>query len=109
MNDCIFCKIANHEVPKEFIYEDDSVMVFKDLNPVRPVHLLIVPKMHVSELINVEEPVLFQNLFTVVQNMISREGLKDKGYRITINGGGAQVVDHLHIHLTGPLNKTAAI
>lgn len=107
--DCIFCKIATKEVQKEFLYDDENVMVFKDLNPVRPVHLLIVPKAHVSELITVTEPVLFQQLFTVVQNMIAREGLKDKGYRITINGGGAQIVNHLHIHLMGPINKTAAM
>jgi histidine triad (HIT) family protein len=107
--DCIFCKIANKEVPKEFIYEDDLVMVFKDLNPVRPVHLLIVPKAHVSELVTVEEPVLFQQLFSVVQTMIAREGLKDEGYRVVINGGGAQVVNHLHIHLMGPINKTATM
>jgi histidine triad (HIT) family protein len=109
MDNCIFCKIANKEVPKEFIYEDEEVMVFKDLNPVRPVHVLIVPKMHVSELVTVTEPVLFQQLFIIVQNMIAREGLRDKGYRIVINGGGAQVVDHLHIHLMGPINKTAAL
>lgn len=107
MQDCIFCKIANKEVPKEFIYEDDEVMVFKDLNPVKPVHLLIVPKAHVSELTAVEEPVLFQQLFTIVQNMIAREGLRDKGYRVVINGGGAQLVNHLHLHLMGPINKTA--
>ncbi len=107
--DCIFCKIANKEVPKEFIYEDDDVMVFKDLNPVREIHLLIVPKTHVSELITVTEPVLFQLLFTTVQNMIAREGLKDRGYRVVVNGGGAQVVNHLHIHLMGPINKTATL
>lgn len=107
--DCIFCKIASHEIEKKFLYEDDDVMVFSDIHPVRPVHLLVVPKQHVSELFTVQDPVLFQKLFVVVQNMIKREGLTDKGYRVTINGGGAQIVPHLHIHLTGPVNKTAAI
>lgn len=106
--DCIFCKIANKEVPKEFIYEDETVMVFPDLNPIRPVHLLIVPKAHVAELYAVDQPVMFQELFQVVQNMIKREGLTDKGYRVVVNGGGAQVVNHLHIHLTGPVNQTTA-
>ena len=109
MDNCIFCRIANKQIDKEFIFEDDIVMVFKDLNPVRPVHLLIVPKAHVSELIEVTEPALFQQLFMTVQNMIAREGLKDKGYRVVVNGGGAQVVNHLHIHLMGPINKTAAL
>ncbi|MGH9856331.1 MAG: HIT domain-containing protein, partial [Acidobacteriota bacterium] len=67
------------------------------------------PKEHVSELLTVDNPVLFQKLFTVVQNMIKREGVNDKGYRVVINGGGAQIVNHLHIHLTGPISKTAAI
>ena len=107
--DCIFCKIAQKEIPKEFLYEDDDVMVFPDIHPVRPVHLLIIPKKHVSEFIKIDDPLLFQKLFFVAQQMIKREGLRDKGYRITINGGGAQAIDHLHVHLTGPLNKTAAI
>lgn len=107
--DCIFCKIANKEVPKEFIYEDEAVMVFPDLNPVRQVHLLIVPKAHVAELYAVDEPVLFQQVFQVAQNMIKREGLTDKGYRIVVNGGGAQLVNHLHVHLMGPINKTATL
>jgi histidine triad (HIT) family protein len=107
--DCIFCQIANKQVPTEFIYDDDEVMVIRDVRPVRPVHLLIIPKKHVQEVYMVEEPVLFQQVFLVAQNMIKREGLTDKGYRITVNGGGAQAVNHLHFHLTGPLNKDAAI
>jgi histidine triad (HIT) family protein len=107
--DCIFCKIASKEIPKELLYEDEMIMAFADINPVRPVHILIVPKEHIQELYAVENPELFKTLFVVVQNMIKREGLKDKGYRVTINGGGAQYVNHLHVHLTGPLNKTVAI
>lgn len=107
--DCIFCKIASGEVEKKFLYEDDDVMVFPSHEPVRPVHLLILPKKHVAELYEVQDPELFKKLFVVVQNMIKREGLKDKGYRVTINGGGAQFVDHLHIHLIGPQQKTAAL
>lgn len=104
--DCIFCKIANKEIPKEFTYEDSDVMVFPDLHPLKPVHLLIVPKSHISEFKAVEDPVLFQKVFSVVQQMIKREGLSDKPHRIGINGGGAQDIDHLHIHLMGPLNAT---
>jgi histidine triad (HIT) family protein len=107
--DCIFCKIANKEIEKKFIYEDDEIMVFPDIHPVRPVHLLIIPKIHITEFLAVEDQLMMQKLFVVVQSMIKREGLKDKGYRITINGGGAQMIDHLHIHLTGPMNKTDAI
>ena len=107
--DCIFCKLRDKQVPAKILYEDEDVIVFPDIHPVRPVHLLIIPKQHVQELLLVEEPVLFQKLFMVVQNMIKREGLADKGYRVTVNGGGAQYVNHLHIHLTGPLRQTEAI
>ncbi len=96
-------------MPTKFIYEDEDVMVFPDIHPAKPVHLLIIPKKHITELLTVDEPVLFQKLFSVAQKMIQREGLKDKGYRLTINGGGAQIVNHLHIHLLGPLDKTAAL
>lgn len=109
MENCIFCKIANKEIEKKFIYEDDDVMVFPDIHPVRPVHLLVIPKKHVPEFIAVEDSTLLQKLMTIAQNMVKREGLTDKGYRIVMNGGGAQVVPHLHIHVMGPLTKTAAM
>ncbi|HZE87026.1 MAG TPA: HIT domain-containing protein, partial [Methylomirabilota bacterium] len=86
MGNCIFCKIAKREIPKEFTYEDDDVMVFPDIHPVRPVHLLIIPKQHFSELITVTDPTLFQKLFIVVQKMVKEQGLEKKGYRVTING-----------------------
>ena len=106
MDDCIFCQIRDKKIPAKIIYEDEDILVFPDIRPVRPVHLLIIPKNHFQELISVEEPILFQKLFTVAQNMIAREGLKDKGYRLTMNGGGAQIVQHFHIHLMGPMKKT---
>lgn len=106
MQDCIFCKIAKKEVPAKFLYEDEDVMVFPDIHPIKPVHLLIVPKNHVSEFQAVDDPVLFQKIFHVVQQMIKREGLDDKPHRIGINGGGMQDIDHLHVHLMGPMGKT---
>ena len=109
MNDCIFCKIANKQIPKEFTYEDDDVVVFPDINPVRKIHLLIIPKEHITEVMTVKDPVLFQKLFTVAQKMIKEQGLEDKGYRLSMNGGGAQIIDHLHIHLMGPMTKTATL
>ncbi|RJQ36276.1 HIT domain-containing protein [Candidatus Microgenomates bacterium] len=103
MDDCIFCKIARHEIPKEFTYEDESVMVFPDIHPLKPIHLLIVPKKHIEDFLDVKDPDLLEKLFTVVQKMVKKEGLENKGYRIAINGGGAQIINHLHIHLLGPL------
>ncbi len=104
MDDCIFCKIANKQILKEFIYGDEDVMVFSDIKPIKPVHLLIMPKKHVPDFLDAD-PVLFERLARVIQQMIRREGLQDKGYRLIVNGGGAQIVNHLHIHLTGPFGK----
>lgn len=105
--DCIFCKIATKEMPKEFIYEDDDVMVFPDIYPVKPIHLLIVPKQHNIDLGDVADSSLFAKLFAVVQKMIKDKQLNGKGYRIAINGGGGQLIDHLHIHLMAPVGKRA--
>src|SRR2546430_12100662 len=105
MGDCIFCKIATKEITKDFLYEDEDVMVFPDIHPVRPIHLLIIPKKHITDLLAVESPVLFEKLFIVVKKMILEHELTQKGYRVTINGGGAQIVQHLHIHLVGPMSK----
>jgi histidine triad (HIT) family protein len=103
--DCIFCKISSGEIPKEFTYEDDTLMVFPDIRPARPVHLLIVPKKHISEFMAVEDHELFKKIGHVVQKMIKEHDLEKKGHRIIINGGGAQEVDHLHVHLMGPIPR----
>lgn len=107
--DCVFCKIVKKEIPKEFTYEDEDVVVFPDIHPIRPVHLLIIPKEHVAELTAVKNLEIFQKLFSVVQKMVGEQGLQDKGYRVSINGGGAQVINHFHIHLIGPMTKTAVM
>lgn len=107
--DCIFCKIINKELPAKILYEDEDIVAFPDIHPVRPVHILIIPKKHIPDFIQNGDDTLTSNLFRVVRNMVAREGLKDKGYRIVINGGGAQLVPHLHIHLMGPLDKTAKL
>ena len=105
MVDCIFCKIANGTIPKEFTYEDEALMVFPDIHPVKPVHLLIVPKKHIPEFMAIENHELLTHIGKVVQEMIKKSKLEEKGHRIVINGGGAQEVDHLHIHLMGPIPK----
>lgn len=109
MSDCIFCKIVRKEIHSKLVYEDEDVMVFPDIHPVAPTHLLIVPKAHVTEFLAVEDPVLFQKVFVVVQKMIEQEGLKNKPHRVGINGGGAQDIDHLHIHLLGPIKRGATV
>ncbi|HUD44725.1 MAG TPA: HIT domain-containing protein [Patescibacteria group bacterium] len=101
--DCLFCKIRDGKVPAKFVYEDSDFIVFPDIHPVAKTHLLIVPKKHIPEFIFLEDKKLQNRLFSVIQKMISESGLKDNRYRIGINGGGLQDIDHLHVHLMGPL------
>lgn len=103
--DCIFCKIARHEVPKEFTYEDEDVMVFPDTHPMKPVHLLIVPKKHIPDFLALEDETLWNKIRQVAQNMVREFNLVETGFRFSLNGGGAQQINHLHIHLMGPMGK----
>lgn len=105
MDDCIFCKIAKHEEPKEFTYEDEEVMVFPDIHPIRPTHLLIVPKKHYTDLLALDDEEIWNKLKDVAQDMVREFNLTETGFRLTNNGGGAQQIDHFHFHLVGPLGK----
>ena len=104
MEDCIFCKIRDREIAKEFVYEDEDVMVFPDLHPFKPTHLLIVPKEHIEDFAQLNDQSLMIKLKTVLNRMIA-EKMNNKGYRISINGGGAQVIRHVHFHLMGPVSQ----
>jgi len=109
MKNCIFCKIRDKVISKEFTYEDEEVMVFPDINPIKPVHMLIIPKKHIEDFLDVDDSVLWEKLKKTTQKMVKKFKLESKGYRVGINGGGAQIVNHLHIHLIGPLGKAAEI
>lgn len=109
MDNCVFCKIARKEIPKEFTYEDEDIMVFPDISPSKPIHLLILPKKHFEDFSDISDPVLIQKLWKTAQLMIGQMGLYKKGVRILINAQGAQIVPHLHIHLLGPLGKAVAM
>lgn len=109
MDDCIFCKIARREIPKEFTYEDDEIMVFPDINPLKPIHLLVVPKKHIPTIMELESSELTDKIHKKLKDLVKENKLEDKGFRIVINGGGAQAIDHLHFHLTGPWGSNAAM
>ena len=109
MKDCVFCKIAKHEMPKEFDYEDDDVMVFPDINPLKPVHILVVPKKHMTDFLALEDMELFAKTKKVIDQVIKDQKLTDKGFRVSTNGGGAQLIDHLHFHVNGPIDRSAEI
>lgn len=103
--DCLFCKIVNREVPSEFLYEDDHCVVFRDINPAAPVHLLVVPKKHIRSMndIKKEDEAILAGLFTVAKNMAKEQGIHASGYKLLFNveKGGGQVIFHIHLHLIG--------
>ena len=103
--DCIFCKIASSEITSELLYEDEDVVVFRDINPLTPVHLLVVTREHIPSLADMrDEETQLVGKMTRVANQVAREqGIAEKGYRVTINSGAdaGQIVPHLHMHLMG--------
>lgn len=100
--DCIFCKIATHEIPTSVVYEDDDVIVFDDLEPLMPVHTLIIPKDHYRDIAdNVPEDVL-GTVFSKVGMIAQMKGLTN-GFRVLVNTGedASQSVKHFHVHILG--------
>ena len=111
MSDCIFCKIAAGEIPAQKVFEDDSVVAFKDLNPQAPVHVLIVPKKHIQSVaqFNADDKELVAHIFVDVAPKLAAElGISDGGFRLVVNTGddGGQTVHHLHVHLLGGRKMT---
>ncbi|MEG0324085.1 MAG: histidine triad nucleotide-binding protein [Raoultibacter sp.] len=108
MEDCIFCKIAQGEIPSTKVYEDDLVFAFEDLNPQMPVHTLIVPKAHYSHIGDAIPDVLMGYLFNTVKKVAEIKGIDKSGYRVIVNTGNdaQQTVHHIHIHVLGgaPMN-----
>lgn len=105
MEDCIFCKIINKEVPSTIVYEDEDVIAFKDIHPVTPVHILVIPKKHISSLVKLkkEDEAVIGKIYSVINKIAKQEGILDKGFRVIVNCGedGGQVVKHIHFHLLG--------
>ena len=101
---CLFCRIARGEVPSRKAYEDDEVIAFHDINPAAPVHLLLVPKVHVDSLITAgpEHEALLGKLIALAPRLAKEQGCVN-GFRVVINNGpdGGQEVSHLHIHILG--------
>jgi|SRR3989339_949250 len=105
MTDCIFCKIAQKEIPTELLYEDEDVIAFNDIAPKSPVHILIVPKKHIDSVNNLEEEnkELLGKLVLVAKDIAKEKGISGTGYRLIFNTGrdAGQTVDHIHLHLMG--------
>lgn len=103
--DCIFCQIAAGKVPSNILYQDEEVIAFRDINPLAPTHLLIIPKRHIPSLAHLSEAELslIGHMVDVANQLAKKEGIAEKGYRLVINCGeqGGQLVPHLHMHLLG--------
>ena len=104
MNDCLFCKIVAGEIPSTKVYEDELVYAFRDINPMAPVHVLIVPKTHIASAdgVHAENSASVARIFEVIPKIAAEEGLSN-GYRVITNCGedACQTVKHLHFHILG--------
>ncbi|WP_251213305.1 histidine triad nucleotide-binding protein [Adlercreutzia murintestinalis] len=107
-NDCIFCKIAAGDIPATKVYEDDVVVAFKDLNPMMPVHTLIIPKEHYDNIADDIPDATLAHLMRTVGTVADAQGVRETGFRIIANTGAdaCQSVGHVHIHVLGgaPMN-----
>lgn len=105
MTDCIFCKIVTGQIPAAVVYQDEQVTAFRDIHPVAPTHVLIVPNKHIASTNDAapEDQALLGHMLLTVQTVAEKEGIKESGYRLIINTGGDanQVVYHLHLHVIG--------
>jgi len=103
MNDCIFCQIAEGELKADTVYQDNTVVVFKDIHPKKPIHWLAIPKKHITSINDLEKGDigLAGHLLQTVKKLAMKYGFADDGYRVIINtrAHGGQEVDHLHLHI----------
>ena len=104
MSDCLFCKIVAGDIPSTKVYEDETVLAFRDIAPQAPTHILVIPKTHVASVneITAENSALVAHIFQVIPQIAAAEGLQD-GYRVVSNCGAhaGQTVHHLHFHILG--------
>tara|TARA_Y100001970_G_scaffold137112_1_gene168693 strand:+ start:194 stop:538 length:345 start_codon:yes stop_codon:yes gene_type:complete len=103
MTDCLFCKIIDGEIPGDIVYENDNVLAFKDINPIAPVHILVIPKEHIATLNDLEEKhtQTMGELFLAAKKIASEKGISESGYRTVFNCNkdAQQTVFHIHLHL----------
>ncbi len=103
MEDCLFCKIVKGEVPSNKVYEDDEILAFHDINPATPIHILVIPKKHITTHndLGKEDIELMGKIHMVINQIAEENGFKENGYRLIVNCGedGGQEVKHLHFHI----------
>ena len=105
MNDCLFCRISTKKIPAKIIYEDSDAVAFEDINPQAPVHVLIIPKKHISTVLEItpEDNALIGHLFQVAAKIAAEKGIAEHGFRLLMNtnSDAGQTVFHIHLHLLG--------
>ena len=105
MNDCLFCKIRDGEIPADLVYENDDVLAFRDVNPQAPTHVLIVPKKHIATVNDLDETDarLTGEMYLAAKSIAASEGIDEDGYRLVVNcnSRAGQTVFHIHMHLLG--------
>lgn len=103
--DCLFCKIIAGEIPSTKVYEDEKVLAFKDINPLAPVHILVIPKTHIDSAaaVTAENSAVIAHIFEVIAQIVKEQGIEQEGFRVVTNCGenGCQSVKHLHFHILG--------
>ncbi|MBU2490352.1 MAG: HIT domain-containing protein [Proteobacteria bacterium] len=104
-DDCLFCKISSGRMNTEFLHETEDLVVFRDINPQAPVHLLLVPKKHIRSVNDItdEDRGVVADLIHTARDMAKKEGIAESGYNLAFNveRGGGQIIFHLHLHLLG--------
>ena len=111
--DCIFCKIVAGDIPADILHQDEEIIAFRDINPMAPIHLLIIPKKHVASLVQLSEAEtsMIGDMANAANQLAKREGIAESGYRLVINCGeqGGQLVPHLHMNLLGGRQLSGAL
>ena len=105
MEDCVFCKIIKGEIPSEKVYEDEEILAFKDINPAAQIHILVIPKKHINNLLEVkdEDNYLIGKIYKTINKIAKDLNIEKDGFRVIVNCGkdSGQEVMHLHFHLLG--------
>lgn len=105
MTDCIFCKICSKKIPAKIVYEDESALAFEDINPQSPVHVLVIPRKHISTSLDLTQSdnALIGHLFLIANRIAVERGIAGRGFRLVMNTNpeAGQSVYHIHLHLLG--------
>ena len=103
--DCLFCKILAGDIPAELVYESETAVAFRDINPMAPTHVLVIPRKHISTIndITAEDEAIVGSLYTAAKEIAAADGIADDGYRAVMNcnEGAGQSVFHIHLHVLG--------